>query len=172
MKKADLTPNMAVEDRYGTEYRVVQIGGWRKSKGLYHYGSTGFAYHGVPVKSHGYRDAGAAGTLCVRRDAIRAAKAEAPESNPIIEGHVIQPSNLFPVGTFAAKRKAEDEQFMAEHNAALFADMALLNKVDDLWGLHARVLLEDAQVYPDTDSPLSTRERDVVRVIIACGERR
>lgn len=171
MKRAELTPGMTVENDRGSAVIVVSTAGWRKSDSWNHKFS-GHSVESFPVRVAGFITPGAAGVLCVLRSQIVVAREGGPEATPSLEGLIFQPNRLFPVGTLTAKRDAEDARYLAEHEATLAGDRALLGRVRDLWGPHADVLLEDAQVDADDEAPLTRRERDVVRVIILCGERR
>lgn len=172
MKKSELEEGMTVENNRGSKVVVVSTAGWRDRKGAWTSRATGTSVDSFPVRSTGFITPGATGILCVNRGQIAAARAAAPGKIHSIEGDVYQSRQLFPVGTFAAKRDAEDARFIEEYTADLAADLTLVARVRALWGDRADVLLEDAQVDVADDALLTTRERDVVRVIIMCGERR
>ena len=172
MKRSELEVGMTVENSRGSKVVVVSTSSWRDRKGAWASHATGASVESFPVRSMGYVTPGATGVLCVSRGQIAAAREAAPGKIHTLQGKVYQPNRLFPVGTLEAKRDAEDARFIKEYTADLAADLALVARVRDLWGSLADVLLEDAQVDVDDDALLTTRERDVVRVIIACGERR
>lgn len=172
MKRSELEVGMTVENSRGTKVVVASTAGWRDRKGAWTSRATGVSVESFPIYSTGFITPGATGILCVNRGQIAAAREAAPGTVRSIEADIYQPRMLFPVGTFQAKRDAEDARFIEEYTADLAADLALIARVRDLWGGHAAVLLEDAQVDVAEDALLTARERDVVRVIIACGERR
>lgn len=172
MKKSELEVGMTVETARGSKVVVVSTDGWRDRKGAWTSRATGTSVESFPVYSTGFITPGATGVLCVNRGQIEAARKAAPGTVRFIEGDIIQPNRLFPVGTLEAKRDAEDARFIEEYTATLATDLALIARVRDLWGGHAEALLEEAQVDVTDDALLTTRERDVVRVIILCGERR
>ena len=161
MKKADLTPGMEVENKFGVTFIVIETHGWAKN--------TGWENHTVTTRWND-RDVEVFGRYGGTRSpcALLVRKEMVEKLNGSLNGHMLRPQDLHPVGTYAAMRKQEEDQIDAE----VEADRALLARVRELWGDKTDVLLKGADIEIEEDALLTSRERTTLNVMVLCGEQR
>ena len=173
MKRGDLYVGMAVEDKKGTGYVVVDIGGWRNWGG-YRLNDTGVVYDDIPVWSaaSSVTDAdGRVGVLVVGQHWLTRIENEAdPVVGNILRGEPLQAQRMYPAGTYQQRIKDRKDAMEARVEADAKRDRELVEQVNLYWG-DVPHLIATCGVHLD-GGLLTDREVQTLVTMILCGQNR